>query len=370
MNVIDKIAVIFGATGQDASYLAEFLLDKGYTVIGVYRRSSTNTHTNIEHLKDHPAYTLVCGDVTDYSNIYNILNLYEPDEVYNLAAQSHVAVSFEQPLYTWDVTAKGAMNILDVLHKLQTEDYKPRFYQASSSEMFGSNYDVEKLRFASPLDTHKNVDIKYQDEKTDFAPNSPYGIAKLAAHNATRVYRESYDMFACAGVLMNHESERRGENFVTRKITRYVARLEHCRNGLQGLDEDYLEKFPKLHLGNLDATRDWGHAKDYVRAMWLMLQQDEPDDYLVATGKAHSIREFLELAFGSVSIKDWDKYVVVDPKFFRPCDVPYLCGRATKAKEVLGWEPKISFKELVYAMVQSDYNKMYLAGDGKVHEKL
>lgn len=356
MNVLNKVAVIFGCNGQDGSYLAEFLIEKGYTVIGVYRRSSTNTHVNVEHLKDHPAFQLVCGDITDYSSVFSILNLYEPDEVYNLAAQSHVAVSFEQPLYTWSVTAGGALNVLDVLHKLQTPEYRPRFYQASSSEMFGDRYDFIG-------------DHRFQDEDTAMNPRSPYGIAKLAAHHATKVYRESYAMYCCSGILMNHESPRRGENFVTRKITRYVAQLAHHRNGLHGLEYD-LMKYPSLKLGNLEATRDWGHAKDYVRAMWLMLQQDEPDDYLIATGVAHSIREFLDVAFARIGMKDWSQCVEVDPRFYRPCEVPYLCGKADKAKKELGWEPEITFKELVEVMVESDYNKTFLGGDGKVHEKL
>ena len=356
MNVVDKVAVIWGCNGQDGSYLSEFLLEKGYTVIGIYRRSSTNTHTNIEHLKDHPAFQLECGDITDYSSVFSILNLHKPDEVYNLAAQSHVAVSFEQPLYTWSVTAGGALNVLDVLHKLQTPQYRPKFYQASSSEMFGDRYDFIG-------------DDRFQDEDTAMNPRSPYGIAKLAAHHATKVYRQSYNMYACSGILMNHESPRRGENFVTRKITKYVAQLSHHKNGLRGLDEDNL-KFPTLKLGNLEATRDWGHAKDYVRAMWLMLQQDEPDDYLIATGVAHSIREFLDVAFARIWITDWDKYVEVDPRFYRPCEVPYLCGKADKAKRELGWETEITFKELVDAMVKSDYDNTYLGGDGKVHEKL
>jgi len=359
MNVLDKVAVIFGVSGQDGSYLSEFLLEKGYTVIGVYRRTSTYTHTNIEHLKEHPAFQLECGDITDYSSVFSILNLHKPDEVYNLAAQSHVAVSFEQPLFTWSVTAGGALNVLDVLHKLQTPKYRPRFYQASSSEMFGDRYDFTE-------------DKRFQDEDTAMNPRSPYGIAKLAAHHATKVYRESYAMFACSGIMMNHESERRGENFVTRKITKYVAQLSHHMNGLRGLDlgENFLRKFPTLKLGNLEATRDWGHAKDYVRAMWLMLQQDKPDDYLIATGIAHSIREFLDIAFTRIGVKDWSQYVEVDPRFYRPCEVPYLCGKADKAKKELGWEPQITFKELVDVMVQSDYDKSYLGGDGKVHEKL
>ncbi len=357
MNVLNKVALIYGVNGQDGSYLSEFLLEKGYMVVGVYRRSSTNTHTNISHLEDHPAFNLVCGDITDYSSVFSIVNLYEPDEVYNLAAQSHVAVSFEQPLYTWSVTAGGALNVLDVLHKLQTPEYRPRFYQASSSEMFGDRYDFVG-------------DERFQDEDTYMNPRSPYGIAKLAAHHATKIYRKSYAMYACSGILMNHESERRGENFVTRKITRYVAELQHFRNGLNALKEEHLEKYPTLKLGNLDATRDWGHAEDYVRAMWLMLQQDEPDDYLIATGIAHSIREFLDVAFNHIGIIDWDKYVEVDARFYRPCEVPYLCGKADKAKEELGWDTKVSFYELVQRMVDSDYKKMYLAGDGKVHEKL
>lgn len=368
-----KTAVIFGVTGQDGSYLSDLLLSKNYVVIGVYRRSSISNHQRIEHLKEHENFHLVGGDITDYSSVSSILTHYRPDEVYNLAAQSHVKTSFEQPLLTWDVTAKGCMNILDAIRQLvQATDggYSPRFYQASSSEMFGdqfsSNIPTEfptitvnlngtELQVANPW--HSSVTPvypeKYQDENTVMNPQSPYAVAKLAAHNATKLYRKAYGLYTCSGILFNHESERRGENFVTRKITRYVAELQHARNTLYGLTFDPA-KFKKLHLGNLDACRDWGHAEDYVYAMWLMMQQDEGDDYVIATGETHSVKDFLVAAFRHIGIDDYTPYVVIDPKFFRPSEVDYLRGNPQKAQDKLGWKPKHSFEGLVSRMVDSD----------------
>ncbi|MCH7561856.1 MAG: GDP-mannose 4,6-dehydratase, partial [Thaumarchaeota archaeon] len=262
----------------------------------------------------------------------SILNLYKADEVYNLAAQSHVAVSFEQPLYTWQVTAGGALNVLDVLHKLQTTEYRPRFYQASSSEMFGDRYDFIG-------------DHRFQDEDTAMNPCSPYGIAKLAAHHATKVYRTSYAMYACSGILMNHESPRRGENFVTRKITSGIANIA-------------AKKQEKIFLGNIKAKRDWGFAGDYVKAMWLMLQQDTPSDYIIATGQSHSVESFLEKAFDYSGLGNWKDFVEISPKYIRPIDIDDLVGDATKAKTELNWEPEMPFEKLVKLMVDSDMSNV------------
>ena len=330
---MNKNALVFGITGQDGSYLTELLLGKGYDVIGVTRRVSTGNTGRIAHLMDCPHLKLVEGDLTDYSSILRTIEEYEPKEVYNLAAMSHVGTSFDQPLLSFDVTGKGCLNILEVLR-----EHSPytRFYQASSSEMFGDAL------------TQRGGD-KFQDENTLFRPQSPYAIAKLAAHHATRLYRNSYGLHASCGILFNHESERRGGRFVTKKITKYIAKLHHYLEG--GGD---LESAPKLHLGNLDAKRDWGHAEDYVRAMWMILQEDKPDDYVIATGTTHSVRDFLEAAFSKIDIEEYMDFVVKDPKFMRPSEVPYLKGDYSKAKIVLGWGPKVGFEELVSRMVSYD----------------
>lgn len=336
-----KKALITGITGQDGSYLAELLLSKGYEVIGVYRRSSVPSFERVEHLRSMPRFRLVCGDVTDYSSINSILTKERPEEVYNLAAQSHVGVSFNQPLLTWDVTAVGCMNLLESLRHLYDDYYHPRFYQASSSEMFGDKFDV---------DGHH---CGYQDEDTEMNPQSPYAIAKLAAHKMTTLYRRSYGMYTASGILFNHESPRRGENFVTRKITGYIGNMVRS----VGVDKFSVlgppEGYPKLRLGNLDACRDWGFAGDYVEAMWLMLQQDAGDDFVIATGKTHTIRDFCEFAFRTIGL-NWEDWVVVDPEFIRPAEVPFLLGNASKAKRVLGWEPKTDCRELARLMVESD----------------
>jgi GDPmannose 4,6-dehydratase len=314
---MSKIALVTGISGQDGSYLAEFLLAKGYEVHGMMRRTSTKSSGRIDHLKDK--FTLHEGDLLDSTSLTRMLDQVRPDEVYNLAAQSFVPVSWEQPIFTSEVTGLGVTRMLDaVLHV----DKSTRFYQASSSEMFG------KVR-ESP-----------QSEETPFYPRSPYGVAKAYGHHITVNYRESYGMFACSGILFNHESPRRGLEFVTRKIANAVARIK------LGLDEE-------LRLGNLDAKRDWGHARDYVRAMWMMLQQDAPDDYVVGTGEMHSVREFVEIAFDHVGL-DWQEYVVVDPKFYRPAEVDQLLANPTKAREKLGWVPKVTFEELVREMVDKD----------------
>jgi GDPmannose 4,6-dehydratase len=319
-----KKALITGITGQDGSYLAEFLLAKGYEVHGIIRRASTFNTGRIDHLYRDPHINdvrlfLHYGDIADSTNLIKLLYQIQPEEVYHLAAQSHVRVSFDIPEYTGDVTALSTIRILEALH--QTE-VGARFYQASSSEMFGKVQEVP------------------QSETTPFYPRSPYGAAKVYAYWATVNYRESYGMFACNGILFNHESPRRGETFVTRKITRAIARIK------AGTDK-------KLYLGNLEAKRDWGYAKEYVEAMWLMLQQDQPEDYIVATGETHSVQEFLEEAFSYVGL-EWHKYVEIDPKYYRPAEVDLLIGNAAKAKAKLGWVPKTTFKELVRIMVDAD----------------
>lgn len=331
-----KKALITGITGQDGSYLAELLLEKGYDVYGIIRRSSSFNTSRIDHIYKDPhdkssKLHLIFGDLADASSIFSILSEVRPDEIYNLAAQSHVRVSFDIPEYTADVTGVGTVRLLEAIRRL---GLKTKFYQASSSEMFGQVAEVP------------------QKETTPFYPRSPYGAAKVYSYWITKNYRESYGMFACNGILFNHESPRRGETFVTRKITKAVANIQA---GLQD----------KLYLGNLDAKRDWGYAKDYVEAMWLMLQQDEPDDYVVATNETHTIREFLEESFGHVGLK-WQDYVEIDQKYFRPAEVELLIGDYTKAKEKLGWEPKTRFKELAQLMVDADIADLKKRQSGKV----
>ena len=330
-----KTALITGITGQDGSYLAELLLEKGYEVHGIVRRSSLiNTH-RIDHIYDNPNLTLHYGDLTDATNIIGVIKKTEPDEIYNLGAQSHVKVSFETPEYTGNVDGLGTLRVLEAVRLLGMED-KVRIYQASTSELYGKVQETP------------------QTETTPFYPRSPYGVAKLYGFWIVKNYRESYGMHASSGILFNHESPRRGETFVTRKITRGLSRISV---GLQDC----------LYLGNLDAKRDWGHAKDYARAMWLMLQQDEPDDYVIATGEQYTVREFVDRASNYFGMKiewmgegmdevgyDWNTkrpVVKVSDKYFRPAEVESLLGDATKAKEKLGWEPEISFKELIEDMV-------------------
>ena len=360
-------AIIFGATGQDGSHLADLLISKGYEVTAVSRRCSVDNTQRIKHLLDHERFHLVQGDITDASSVINILqDIENVDEVYNLAAQSHVGVSFKQPGLTWDITGKGCLNILQSIVDLGLHC---KFYQASSSEMFGDSYDVNE---------HGE---KYQNEQTKFLPQSPYAIAKCAAHYMTRLFREANGLHASAGILFNHEGERRGENFVTRKITKWIGNFvrwkkhvadeetewESTYEPAMTFSEDDIHihpkvaegeniKFPKLRLGNLDAFRDWGYAGDYVEAMWLMLQQEQPDDYVVCTGKTYAIRDFLDEAFGYVGIEDWSEFVVVDPKFYRPAEVDYLRGDHSKIKEKTGWEPKHDLDGLVQTMMEHDLN--------------
>lgn len=316
-----KRALITGITGQDGSYLAEFLLEKGYQVFGLVRRSSTMNFERIAHIQDR--VELVSGDLTDQNSLLAALRDSDPHEVYNLAAQSFVQTSWRQPVLTGDVTAIGVTRMLEAL---LVHNREARFYQASSSEMFGK------------------VQAVPQKEDTPFYPRSPYGVAKVYGHWATVNYRESFDMFAASGILFNHESPRRGLEFVTRKVTDAAARI---KLGMQ----------KELRLGTLEAQRDWGFAGDYVRAMWMMLQADTPDDYVVATGETHSVRELVETAFERVGL-DWQEYVVQDPRFMRPAEVDLLIGDPAKAREELGWEPEVGFKELVHMMVDADLERL------------
>ena len=362
-NSDKKVAVIFGVTGMDGSYLADLLLHKEYKVIGVKRRSSTNNEWRIKHLADEEDFSVMSGDLTDYSSLVKVFgDIGHVDEIYNLAAQSHVGESFKQPGITWDITGKGCMNILQCLVDLKMTHVK--FYQASSSEMYGSSYNVQKLS----RDGINWKEKKYQDENTKHLPQSPYAIAKCAAHMTVRLYREAYGIHASAGILFNHEGPRRGENFVTKKITKWVGDFlrwkedQGCWIGELNFSEDYIiapncRRFSKLRLGNLKAQRDWGHAKDYVKAMHLMLQQDEPDDYVICTGEARSVSDFLDVAFKHIGIDEWSDYVVIDPQFYRPAEVDFLQGDCSKAKRVLNWKQEYSFEDLVKEMVTYDINK-------------
>lgn len=319
-----KKALISGITGQDGSYLAEFLLEKGYEVYGIIRRSSSFNTGRIDPIYEDPHVPhrrlhLVYGDLNDASSLNRIIRTVQPDEIYNLGAQSHVRVSFDIPEYTGEITGLGTVRLLEAIRE---SGLKPKFYQASSSEMFGKVQDVP------------------QRETTPFYPRSPYGAAKVYSYWITVNYREAYDLFACNGILFNHESPRRGETFVTRKITKAAARIK------LGIQKD-------LYLGNLDAKRDWGFAGDYIQAMWMMLQVPKPEDYVIATGETHTVREFLELAFGRLQL-DWQKHVKIDTKYYRPTEVDLLIGDASKAKRDLGWEPKVRFEELAHMMVDAD----------------
>ncbi len=312
-----KTALITGITGQDGSYLAEFLLDQGYRVVGMQRRTSTETVGRIAHLTDR--IELVQGDLLDQLSLIDLMQRFRPDEVYNLAAQSFVPTSWQQAVLTGEFTALGVTRMLEAIRLVNPE---ARFYQASSSEMFGKVREVP------------------QRETTPFYPRSPYGVSKVYGHWITVNYRESYNLFACSGILFNHESPRRGLEFVTRKVTHGVARIK------LGLANE-------LNLGNLDAQRDWGYAPDYVRAMWLMLQQDQPDDFVVSTGRTHTVQRLCELAFAAVGL-DWQEYVRVDPRYLRPAEVDLLVGDAAKARTTLGWEPSVSFEQMVELMVDAD----------------
>ena len=331
-----KKALITGITGQDGSYLAEFLLEKGYEVHGIVRRASTFNRPRLDAVWSDPQladtrFFLHYGDLTDSASMSRLLLTVQPDEVYNLGAQSHVRVSFDNPEYAMDANATGVVRLLEAI---RNSGVKTRFYQASSSEMFGRVREVP------------------QTELTPFYPRSPYAVSKVAAYWATVNYRESFGLYAVNGILFNHESPRRGESFVTRKITRAVA---HILAGLQS----------KLYLGNLDAKRDWGYAREYVEAMWLMLQQDQPDDYVIATGETHSVREFLEESFGYAGL-DWTKYVELDPRYLRPSEVDLLIGDSSKARQKLNWEPKTKFKDLVRLMVDADIKLLKDHREGRI----
>ena len=319
-----KTALISGITGQDGSFLTELLLEKGYDVYGIIRRSSSFNTDRIDHLYEDPhqkgtRLRLVYGDLNDSSSLNTILRQVQPDEIYNLGAQSHVRVSFDIPEYTGEVTGLGTVRLLEAIREA---GIRPKFYQASSSELYGKAFETP------------------QTETTPFHPRSPYACAKAYAYYITVNYRESYGMFACNGILFNHESERRGETFVSRKITRAATRIK------LGLQEN-------LYMGNLEARRDWGYARDYVEAMWMMLNAPEPDDYVIATGETHSVRDFIERAFGYLDL-DWQRYVEIDPHYFRPAEVDLLSGDASKARRELGWEPKVAFEQLVKLMVDHD----------------
>lgn len=323
---MSKLALVTGITGQDGSYLTDLLLEKNYTVVGLYRRSSTYNFGRISHIINHPNLKLEEFDLTDPSGCNRVINQYQPDEFYNLAAQSHVGTSFKQPSTTFEMNTVGVVNILEAIRNYS---FKTKFYQASTSEMFGYNYSVN------------NNGQKYQDENTPMLPQSPYGIAKLASHHMSRIYRSAYNIYTSCGILFNHESPRRGENFVTRKITKYIGKVVNKQTS------------EKLKLGNLSALRDWGHAKDYVYAMWLMLQQSSPDDYVVCTGNTWSVENFLKSAFDCVNL-DYKDYVEIDSDLFRPAEVEYLRGSCVKAKNYLGWSPSITFPQLVKDMVNHD----------------
>jgi len=332
---VKKRALITGVTGQDGSYLAEFLLEKGYRVFGLIRRSSSPNYERVEHIKDK--LELIQGDLLDQNSLIEAIQFAKPDEVYNLGAQSFVPTSWNQPVLTGEFTALGVTRMLEAVRVINP---KAKFYQASSSEMFGKVQEVP------------------QNEKTPFYPRSPYGVAKVYGHYIAVNYRESYDMFACSGILFNHESPRRGVEFVTRKVSHGVAKI---KLGLQN----------ELKIGNLDSQRDWGYAKEYVKAMWLMLQQDEPGDYVVATGKAHTVKKLLQIAFSYVGL-NWEDHTVIDENLIRPAEVNRLLGDASKAREKLCWRPGVSFEELVGMMVESDLRKLkdvnYINGEYKRSE--
>jgi len=331
-----KTALVSGITGQDGSFLAEVLLEKGYDVYGIIRRSSSFNTDRIDHLYQDPhekgtRLRLIYGDLNDSSSLNTILRQVQPDEIYNLGAQSHVRVSFDIPEYTAEVTGLGTVRLLEAIREI---GMSPKFYQASSSELYGKVFETP------------------QTETTPFYPRSPYACAKAYAYHITVNYRESYGMFACNGILFNHESERRGETFVSRKITRAATRI---KVGLQD----------KLYMGNLDARRDWGYARDYVEAMWMIMNAEEADDYVVATGETHSVREFLEKTFGYLDL-DWEKYVEIDPRYFRPAEVDLLLGDASKVREKLGWQPKVTFDDLVKLM--TDHNLQLAQQEAEARE--
>lgn len=380
----NKKAVIFGITGQDGSYLAELLLEKNYEVFGVHRRTASPNFDRLRNVVDNPNFELICGDVTDSGSVTRIFNDIKPDEIYNLAAQSHVGISFKEPSHSIDVTMNGVVVILEAALNMYRDGLTPRIYQASSSEMFGDGVSQFQA-WKNTCDCAKGIGITrhdayfgelnpeegelFQDESTHMRPQSPYAIAKLGAHHMCGLYRRSYGMHISCGILFNHSSPRRGENFVEKKITNWIRmfreRVSHYKFGfslisndgknilIQSPFEDDNMEIPMLRLGNLEAKRDIGHAKDYVRGMYEMLQQETPDDYVLCTGETHSIKEILEEAFSYV-IVDWEHCVVQDPKFMRPSEVPHLNGKCNKANNKLNWQPTITFKEMIKEMVYAE----------------
>lgn len=379
--------IIFGVTGQDGSYLAEHLLEKGHEVIGIARRTSTPNAERLHAILHHPAFSLLTGDITDFSSVLQTIQNYPADWVVNLAAQSHVGTSFQQACSSMDITAKGCINILEAVRITDNlVGAKTKVYQASSSEMFGAAYDekswTESCTFGNEHESFTVTD-RYQDENTAFRPQSPYAVSKVAAHQFCRLYREAYNMDVRCGILFNHESERRGEEFVTRKITKWLGQFKAWHDPvfelgqIQGIadqdDVNYLYNslydhigFPKLRLGNLDVSRDWGHAKDYVKAMTLIMEAAHADDWVVSTGQTHTIREFLSLAFEVAGLGDWEQYVVIDDSLKRPAEVPFLKGNSSKVRSELGWKPEISFPELVKGMVNYDINRYSLSKGDKI----
>lgn len=367
-----KKAVITGITGQSASYLAELLLSKGYEVWGIYRRTTSPHFENLQSIIDNKNLHLVCGDITDSAFIFSCLSSVKPNEIYNLAAQSFVKASFDQPIHTFDVDSTAVLNFLEWIRQHSKET---KFYQASTSEMFGKsasiNYDCQgsDIRYDGPIsevkktyEFHGYYCKPYQDEETPFIPQSPYAIAKLAAHHLCRLYREAYGLYVVSNITFNHESPRRGKEFVTRKITDYIGRLISLNpywDKFIGLTEetwfaikDKMKKFPKLQLGNIYPSRDWGHARDYMEAAYSAMQQDTGDDYVICTGETHTVEEFLEEAFSYVGLK-WQDYVEISKEHMRPAEVDFLCGDSGKARRKLGWSPKTTFKQLVAEMVDA-----------------
>lgn len=342
---MSKTAMVFGVTGQDGSYLSEILLGKGYEVTGISRRSSSNNMSRLETVLGYRRFSVVQGDICDPLFVRKVVSEHKPDEIYNLAAQSHVGESFIQPSYTIDVDLKGILYLIDAV---VNHSWRSRVYQASTSEMFGSCFsfidkDGNRAERSAKVDSREFLELEaFQDERTCMSPNSPHAVSKLAAHNLINIYRKSHGIFACSGILFNHESPRRGENFVTRKITSWIGRKKN------GLSEG------KLQLGNISSMRDWGHAEDYCLAMWMMLQNDDPEDFVISTGETHSVEEFLSQAFLCAGLGEWKGKVEIDSALNRPLEVDALRGMSGKARKSLGWKPKINFSSLVKDMVESD----------------
>ena len=365
---IAMTALIFGVTGQMGFYLSQLLLSLNYKVIGVARRTSVDNTIRLKPFLDNPNFVLEQGDVTDAGSVFRIVNQHQANKVFNLAAQSHVKVSFDEPQHTAEVNLVGVLNILEAIRLFSPHS---RFVQCSTSEMFGSSYSTKYIRregyiaddlFSASTPSRmaerfneKYEEIRFQDERTPFLPNSPYAVAKVGANHACRLYRESYGLYTSSGILFNYESEHRGETFVTRKISKYVASLKRHLDFCRKSWHEVFFNHPPLCLGNLDAKRDWGYAGDTAKALYLLSEQSgKPEDFVVATGETHSVREFLTEAFALIGVSDWTPYVEINQKFCRPCEVPYLRGESTRIQEKLGWTPSVSFKQLVRIMVEHD----------------